>query len=161
MALQVQRSDVWAGDVSDVPGGLADMLGPLADAGASLDFVIARRDPSQPGQGQVFVTPVKGKRAEGAAENVGLRRADTVSTLRVEGPDKAGLGNRIARSIADQGINVRGVSAAVIGARFVAYLGFDNAEDADRAAQALKGVDAAPRRRRSTAARRKPVARRR
>ncbi len=49
----------------------------------------------------------------------------------------------MARAIADQRVNVRGFSAAVIGNKFVAYLGFDSSEDADRAARAFKAVDGA------------------
>lgn len=143
MGLQVKKTEVWVGDLRDVPGGLADVLGTLADARASLEFLIARRDPSRPGQGQVFLTPLKGKRAQGAAAVSGLLRAGTIPTLRVEGPDRAGVGYRMARAIADEGMNVRGFSAAVIGAKFVAYLGFDNEQDADRAARALKKLDGA------------------
>jgi predicted amino acid-binding ACT domain protein len=64
--------------------------------------------------------------------------AKNLATLKVEGDDAAGLGGRIATAIADAGINLRGVSAAVIGRKFVAYLGFDNAADATKAARALK-----------------------
>jgi hypothetical protein len=143
MALSVTKTQVWAGDLQDIPGGLADVLGGLAGSGADLEFVIARRDPAHPGQGQVFISPIKGKRAEAAAQSAGLDRADSVPTLRVEGPDKPGLGNRMARAMADEGINVRGFSAAVIGNKFVAYIGFDNPADADRAAKALKRVNGA------------------
>jgi predicted amino acid-binding ACT domain protein len=58
--------------------------------------------------------------------------------LKVEGDDAPGLGARIAAAIADAGINLRGVSAATMGRKFVAYLGFDNAADATKAARALK-----------------------
>jgi hypothetical protein len=46
--------------------------------------------------------------------------------------------------MADAGINVRGVSAAVIGNKFVAYIGLDSDQDADRAAKALKGIRSGP-----------------
>jgi predicted amino acid-binding ACT domain protein len=58
--------------------------------------------------------------------------------LKVEGDDEAGLGGRISTAIADAGINLRGVSAAVIGKKFVAYFGFDSAADATKATRALK-----------------------
>jgi predicted amino acid-binding ACT domain protein len=51
-----------------------------------------------------------------------------VPTLRVEGPDQPGIGERMLRAIADLGINLRGVSAAAIGGRFVTYIGFCRAD---------------------------------
>jgi len=146
MALKVTQVEVWAGSIEDRPGELARVLEALAEAGANLECVIARREPAQPGKGQVFVCPLRGKRAQEAAKSVGMSPATDMGTLRVEGPDKPGLGGRLARAIADAGINLRGVSAAVIGGRFVAYFGFDSSEDAKRAASALKAVDAARRR---------------
>ncbi len=60
MALKVSRVDVWAAGLKDKPGRMADKLAALADAGANLQFVIARRAPDKPGTGVVFVTPLKG-----------------------------------------------------------------------------------------------------
>jgi hypothetical protein len=37
-------------------------------------------------------------------------------------------------------VNLRGVSAAVVGRKFVVYLGFDGNADADKAARALKAL---------------------
>jgi hypothetical protein len=39
---------------------------------------------------------------------------------------------------ADSGVNPRGVSGAVLGRKFVVYLGFDGNADAAKAARALK-----------------------
>lgn len=147
MALKVSKVDVWAGDLRDVPGGLADVLEGLSKGGGSVDFLIARRSDKHPGAGKVFVTPVTAKKVKDAGMRVGLQHATNMGTLRVEGADKKGLGAKITRALADKGINVRGVSAAVIGNRFVAYIGFDSEADADLAANALKGVGrAAPKR---------------
>ena len=143
MALEVRADVVWAGDISDQPGGLAEVLGALAAGGANLEFVIARRRAEMPGQGVVFVAPVKGKAVQNAAAKVGLSKAENVPTLRVEGADRPGMGEKMLRAIADQGINLRGVSGGVIGRRFVAYLGFDKPEDASNAAKALKKIDGA------------------
>ena len=140
MALKVTQVGVWRGDLRDAPGGLADALEAMARGGASVEFVIARRNDNQPGIGQVFVTPLKGKRAADAARAAGLSEASNVPTLRVEGADRPGLGSRITRAIADAGVNVRGVSAAVIGNKFVAYIGLDSNADAESAARALKSV---------------------
>lgn len=138
MALKVTKADVWAVEIADEPGGLANVLSAMADAGASLDCVIARRLADKFRAGVVFLTPVKGKKAQAAAESVGLQHAEDLATLRVEGPDKPGLGSKLAGAIADAGINMRGLSAMTCGKNFVAYIGFDSDQDADRAAKALK-----------------------
>jgi hypothetical protein len=141
MPLNVTAQIVWAGDIADAPGGLSEKLTALAKSGANLEFVIARRRPEAPGKGVVFISPVKGKAAEDAARSAGLSKAMDVPTLRVEGPDSPGIGDRMLKAIADLGINLRGVSAAAIDGKFVTYIGFYRADEASRAAQALRGLD--------------------
>src|SRR5258705_7057862 len=122
MPLNVSAQIVWAGDVPDAPGGLAEKIGALAKSGVNLEFVIARRRPEEPGKGAVFVSPVKGKAAEDAASSAGLRKAMDVPTLRVEGPDSPGIGDRMLRAIAELGIKLRDVSLAAIQGKFVTYI---------------------------------------
>jgi hypothetical protein len=141
MPLNVTAQIVWAGDIADQPGALADKIDALAKAGANLEFVIARRRPEAPGKGVVFVSPVQGKSAEDAATSSGLSKALDVPTLRVEGSDQPGIGERMLRAISDLGINLRGVSAAAIGGKFVTYIGFYRADEASRAAQALRELE--------------------
>lgn len=43
--------------------------------------------------------------------------------------------------VAAEGINIRGVSAMTLGRNFVAYIGFDSAADATKAAKAIQSVD--------------------
>jgi hypothetical protein len=138
MSFTVTKVDIWSAKIEDKPGGLARVLGTLGNAGANLECVIARRDPSKPGGGVVFLTPVKGATVRKSAQAEGVAPAKNLATLKVEGDDAAGLGGRIAGAIADAGINLRGVSAATMGRKFVAYLGFDNAADATKAARVLK-----------------------
>jgi hypothetical protein len=45
MDLFVEYVDVWAAPIRDKSGGLADVLGSLRDAGANLQFIMARRAP--------------------------------------------------------------------------------------------------------------------
>ena len=163
MAVSISTVEVWAGNIQDQAGSLANMLERIADSGASLDCVIARRHPDRPGTGDVFVSGTKGRKAQDAAGSAGLRRADKIATLRIEGSDKQGLGAKISRAIADAGVNVRGVSAMTLNGKFVAYIGFDNAEDADRASKAIKaaGVNGAGKGRARAATARRPSARRR
>ena len=43
MALTIKKVDVWAGELRDVPGGLADVLGDIAQAPGNLEFLIASK----------------------------------------------------------------------------------------------------------------------
>ena len=140
MADKITKVEVWAGDIDDQPGGLARVLDALASAGATIECCIARRKPDQPGRGIVFVSPIKGKKAQDAARSAGLAPASNIGTLRVEGGDRKGAGAALTQAVADAGINMRGLSAAVIGKKFVCYFGFDSAMDADRAAKAVKSA---------------------
>lgn len=134
----IERVDVWAAPIKDEPGGLANMLSGLRDAGANLDFVIARRAPEQPGKGVVFVTPLRGDREVGAAGILGFDVTHSLHELRVEGDNEPGIAANLTEKIAKGGVNLRGFSAAVIGTRFIMYIGFDNAGDTDKAEAILK-----------------------
>jgi hypothetical protein len=138
MKLKVSRTDTWASAIDDRPGGLADKLAALAAAGANLEFVIARRAPEQRGSGVVFVTPLKGAKQVKAAEAAGFQKTGSLHSLRVEGADKPGAGAKLTRALAEAGINLRGFSAAALGTRYVTHLALDTAQDAVKAAAALK-----------------------
>jgi hypothetical protein len=135
--LIVQRVDVWAAPIRDEPGSLANLLIGLREAGADLDFVIARRAPDKPGKGVVFVTPLRGDREVGAAAQLGFNTTDSVYSVRVEGPNERGIMARLTEKLGAAGIAVRGCSASVSGARFVAFLGLDSSDDAAKAADVL------------------------
>ena len=138
MAYAIKKVDVWAGEVADRPGGLADKLTALSNAGANFEFLISRRAADKPGTGVVFLTPIKGSKQKSAAQAAGLNTSDSLRSVRVEGPDRAGLGTKMTRALADAGINLRGISAAALGRRAVTYFAFDNAADADNAIRILK-----------------------
>jgi hypothetical protein len=143
MALVITKVGVWATEIPDQPGGLANVLAAIAAAGGDLQAVIARRQPDKAGTGVVFLSPVKGKALQNAAKQAGLSPASNIATLRVEGPNRAGIGHRILKAIGDANVNVRGVSAVTIGNKFAAYIGFDNAANANAAAKAIKAADRA------------------
>ena len=143
MNLTVTKVDVWAAQIEDKPGGIAKLLGALGGAGANLECVVARRDPSNAGKGVAFLTPVKGANVRKAAKAAGFAPAEKLATLKVEGDDAPGLGSRITSAIADSGVNLRGVSGTVVGRKFVVYLGFDGNADATKAARALKTLASA------------------
>jgi len=137
MALKATKAEVWAATIEDRAGGAADKLEALAKAGASLEMLLARRT-DQPGQGVMFVTPVKGAKAVKAAQAAGFGKPENIHSVRVEGSDKPGLGSKIARALGDAGVSFRGVSAVAIGRTFVSYLACDSAEDAAKAIAVLK-----------------------
>ncbi len=138
MALKVTKTEVWAAEIQDQPAGLARSLAAIAGTGASIECVIARRQPEKPGTGVVFVTPLKGKKALAAAGGVGFSETQRIATLKVEGDDRPGLGAQLAQAVGAAGVSMRGLTAAVVGRKFVAYLGFDGADDAAKAAAALR-----------------------
>ena len=84
MDMTVEHVDVWAASIQDEPGGLAARLAPLSQAGADLDFVIARRSPERPGTGVVFVTPLRGDREVRAASQAGFNVSESLHSVRVE-----------------------------------------------------------------------------
>ena len=138
MDLLIERVDVWAAPIPDKPGGLAAILDTLREAGADLQFIIARRAPEKPGTGVVFVTPLQGDTEIRAAAEVGFNVTHKLHSLRVLGRDRPGIAAELTRMLADQGINLRGFAAAVIGSQFVAYFGLDSLEDVDRAQTILE-----------------------
>jgi len=125
MKLEITRSDVWAATVEDRPAGAGEKLAALAAAGANLEFV-------------VFVTPLKGPAQLKAGKAAGFKKADSLHSVRIEGPDKAGLGAALTTALADAGINLSGISAAAVGKKFVAYLAVDSIADAAKAVRVLK-----------------------
>ena len=139
MALKATKAEVWAVTIEDRAGGAAEKLEALAQGGANLEMLLARRT-EQPGQGVMFVTPVKGAKAVKAAQAAGFGRPENIHSVRVEGGDKPGLGSKIARALGDAGISFRGVSAVVIGRKFISYIACDSAEDAAKAISVLKKI---------------------
>jgi hypothetical protein len=137
----VDRVDVWTASIADKPGGLSRTLKGVYEAGADLDFVIARRAPDTPGTGAVFLTPIRGDREVEAASTLGFNLASSVDSVRVEGDNLPGAAVNIADVIANADINIRSFSAAVIGPRYIAYIGFDSSSDADRAAKVLQEAE--------------------
>jgi hypothetical protein len=138
MELMVERVDVWAASIKDQPGGLAQVLEALHAEGADLDFILARRAADKPGTGVVFVTPLRGDKEIAAATELGFNVTHSVHSVRVEGSNQPGLAARVTKLLADARINVRGLSAAVLGTRFILYLGLDSEADADKALGVLQ-----------------------
>ena len=138
MKLDVSRVDMWVGRLKDVPGALAKKLAKLSAVGADLGFVIARRDDKKKGAGVMFLTPVKGAKQAAAAKKAGIRKSKSLVALRVVGANKAGVGAEITAALAEAGINLRGLSAGVVGRRFFLNLALDKPADAAQAARIIR-----------------------
>lgn len=138
MDLIVEAVEVWAASIKDKVGGLARLLAGLRDAGADLDFILARRTPEKPGLGVVFVTPLRGDREVEAAAQLGFNVSNSVRSVRIEGDNRPGVTAEITEKLAAAGISLRGLSASVSGARFVIFIGLDSAEDAKKALDILQ-----------------------
>lgn len=138
MNLIVEREDVWVASMEDKPGALANRLAALADAGADLDFIIARRAPDKPGTGLLFVTPLRGDAEVSAAAEMGFRITSRLHSVRVDGENQKGIAAKITEKVGAAGINLRGFSGAVIGTRFVMHLSVDTKEAADKMIKILQ-----------------------
>jgi hypothetical protein len=132
----VEHVDVWAATIEDRPGALAYVLAELREAGADLQFIIARR--AEPGKGVVFVTPLRGDREIAAAAQVGFNVTRTLQSVRVMGRDRPGIAAELTKKLADRRINLRGFSASVIGTQFLAYMAVDSEDDANKVIEILE-----------------------
>jgi predicted amino acid-binding ACT domain protein len=132
----VEHVDVWAATIEDRSGAVAHVLAELREAGADLQFIIARR--AEAGKGVVFVTPLRGDREIAVAAQVGFNVAYTLHSVRIMGRDRPGIGAELTQKLADGGINLRGFSASVIGIQFLAYAAVDSLDDANKVIEILE-----------------------
>jgi len=141
MSTRISQVKVWAAEVEDRPGALAEKLDALAAAGSNLEYVVARRRRDNPGHGVVYVTPLTDTKQLDAAAAVGFSETNHMHSLRIEGRDQPGLGARLTWVLADEGINLRGISAISFEDRSVIYLAFDSADDAAHAMRLIKPMN--------------------
>ena len=138
MKLKMKQIDVWAAEIQDEPGGLARTLRTVADCGADLDCVLARRTPEHDGKGVVFMTTLNDRRQLDGAGQAGLHRVTHLATLKIEGTDHPGIGADLTGIVADAGVSLHGITSTVIGRRFVCYASFDSVADMQKALGAIK-----------------------
>ena len=137
MGFKMSRVEVYHTEVADEPGGIAARLKPLAEAGAHLQYVYSQRSATKPGVGDLYIAPVTGGTLKDAAGSAGLKRVAEPIVMRVEGDDKSGLGGRLTQEWEKAGLNLHGMMMAVVQGRFVGYVTFDTADDANQAATIL------------------------
>lgn len=86
MNLLVERVEVWAASIEDKPGSLANILSALREAGADLNFILARRAPEAPNRSEVFVTPLRGDAELEAATTLGFNLTGSVRAVQRQPP---------------------------------------------------------------------------
>ena len=143
MSVSVKKIVLWRSEVDNRPGALAGTLEALAQAGADLRIVMGYRYPGDPGKAAFELYPVSTKKAAAAAQAAGLG-ATSIPTLLVEGDDRPGLGSRMARALADEGINLGFLVSQVIGRKYSAIFGFETEEDARKAAGLIRKATKKP-----------------
>ena len=79
----------------------------------------------------VFVTPLHGYAQTTAAERAGFTITQHSHSVRVEGENRPGAAAELTQKLGEAGINLRGMSANVIGTRFVMHLALGSEADAD------------------------------
>ena len=139
MAVTVKKVVLWRKEVENKPGALAATLAPLAQAGGNLRVVMGYALPGEPRRSVIEVFPVTGSKATAAAGAAGLA-ASPIPCLLVEGDDQPGLGSRMTRAVADQGVNLAFLVAETVGRKFSAVFGFETDADAARASGAIKAA---------------------
>ena len=75
-----------------------------------------------------------------AAKKAGLKKTRTLHGIRITAADKPGLGAKLAKQLAEAGINLRGFSGAAIGKRAIFHLAFGSAAEAGKAIRQLKAI---------------------
>ena len=141
MALNMQRVQVWTGELPDRPGAAAGMLAVLAKAGTDLEFIFTQPVEGKPGQTALFLAPIQGPSQIAAAESAGLTPARTVAMLCVHGSNRPGVGHDIMFRMAVAEINLRSLSISAIGDQFAAYLVLDNLDALTQTIQVLAGLE--------------------
>ena len=137
MPVTVKNISLWRKETENKTGLLALTLEPLAKAGADLSVVMGYRLPGNETKAAIEIYPIAGKKVTAAATETGLA-ASGIPTLFVEGDNKPGTAHKIARAIAEAGVDLSFFVAQAIGRRYSAVIGFANDDDAKRAATLIK-----------------------
>jgi hypothetical protein len=135
MSFKWDRVHVWSCEITDQAGSVASKLAHLAQADANLEYIFTKRLPHKPGYGVLYVAPVSGPAQVRAAKAAEMHEVDAPVVRRIEGDNEPGLGHHVTQQWAIAGINLQGLTMAVLGNKFIGYAAFDSVNDANRAAQ--------------------------
>ena len=145
MSFKWDRVHVWSCEVVDRSGATAEKLSILAKAGANLEYINTQRLTTKPGYGVLYVAPITGPAQTRAARSAGFVENDELHLRRIEGDNEAGLGHQLTQQWELANISLQGLMMAVVGSKFVGYVGFDTTNDANMAAQILADLGVAGR----------------
>jgi hypothetical protein len=145
MAVTVRSIKLWRKEIENRPGELANTLGPLVAAGADFQVLMGYRFPGNESKAAIELYPVSGKKATSAAQAAGLN-ASEIPCLLVEGDNKPGTAQAIAKAIADAGINMSFVVAQAVGKRYSGIFGFESEADTRKASVVIKKAAAGKKR---------------
>jgi predicted amino acid-binding ACT domain protein len=81
----------------------------------------------------VFVTPLHGDREIDQAGDLGFNVTSSLSSIRIKGDNRPGIAAELTKKLEAENINIREVSVAVIGTKFLLYIGLDSDQDAIKA----------------------------
>jgi hypothetical protein len=137
MAVTMKKAALWRKEIENRPGILANILGPLSEAGTDLQVVMAYRYPGRTNTAAIELHPVSGRKPIAAAKAAGLAQSP-VPILLVEGDNRQGLGHAIAKALGEAGINLSLLMAQVVGRKYSAIFGFENEADAAKATILIK-----------------------
>lgn len=143
MSFKWDRVHVWSCEIADQPGAAAGKLAILAKAGTNLEYIYTQRLPHKPGFGVLHVAPITGPTQTRAARSAGFVENDEMHVRRIEGDNEAGLAHRLTQQWELANISLQGLMMAVVGQKFVGYVGFDTVSDANQAAQILADLGVA------------------
>ena len=134
---KMYRVHVYHSMVEDKPGGTANKLKALAEAGVHVEYVHSERADGKPGQGELYVAPRQVKAEMDLTKKTGFHEVQEPIVMRFEGDDKTGLGGRVTMEWEKAGINLHGLMMAVTNGKYIGYAQFDHADDANKAAHLL------------------------
>jgi hypothetical protein len=137
MSIKWDRVHVWSCEITDRTGSVASKLAFLAQADANLEYIFTKRLPNKPGFGILYVAPVTGAAQVRSAKAAEMHETDYPIVRRIEGDNEAGLAHHVTKQWALAGINLQGLTMAVMGPNFIGYAAFDTVADANRAAHIL------------------------
>ena len=139
MAVSIRKVTLWRTEVAHRPGALAELLDPLAAAGADLQIVMGYRIPGQKTRAVIEVAPV-------GTRQVARRRSRPRASPPTPPPPSwcsatTGRASPTAspRALAETGVNIAFLVAQVVGRRYSAVFGFESEADLDKAARPHPG----------------------